>query len=73
MGTAAILFSGAIINTPSTEGLRWNLVKIGRAVAERLHNFIHVYSPGTRADNPARVKILNVTENVLSYIVSNSD
>ena len=40
MGTAAILFNGMesfeqIINTFSTEGPMWNLVKIGLAVSER--------------------------------------
>ena len=40
MGMAAILLSGVepfeqIVNIPSTEGLTWNLVKIGREVLEK--------------------------------------
>ena len=40
MGIAAILFNGAapfkqIVNTLSTEGTMWNLVKIARAVSEK--------------------------------------
>ena len=40
MGMAAILSNSAepfkqIVNTPSTEGPMWNLVKIGQAVSEK--------------------------------------
>ena len=40
MGKVAILFNGAatfeeIVNTISTEGTMWNLVKIGEAVSEK--------------------------------------
>ena len=38
MGMAPILFNDAfeqIDNTSSTEGLMWNLVKIGQAVSEK--------------------------------------
>ena len=42
---------------PSAEGPKCNLVKVGQAVLEkktfyRLRDFIHVYSPGARADKP---------------------
>ena len=59
MGMAAILINGAkpfeqIVNIPSTEGPVGNLVKIGQAVSERnmFHDFIPVYSPWARVDNP---------------------
>ena len=40
MGMAAILFNGAepfqqIVNTLSTEGPKWNLVKIAQAMSEK--------------------------------------
>ena len=64
MFTAAILFSDAepfeqIVNIPSTESPMCNLVKIGQEVfreedTEIWHDFIHVYDPGARAENPRR-------------------
>ena len=41
MGMAAILFNSAkpfeqIVNSPSTEGPMWNLVKTGQAVSEKM-------------------------------------
>ena len=66
MGMAAILLAGAepfeqIVNIPSTEGPMQNMVKIGQAVPEktfiRFHDFIPVYSPGARADNPQGTKL----------------
>ena len=64
MDMLAILFNGAepfeqIVNTLSTEGPMWNLLKIAQAVLKeikKLHNFIHVYSPGAKADNPQGTK-----------------
>ena len=72
MSMAAILFNGAklfeqIVNILSTEGSMWNLMKTVQAVSEKktfkeFHNFIHVHSPGARANNPqnfdSRLKVL---------------
>ena len=62
MGMAAILFNGAepfvqIVNTLSTEGPMWNLVKIAQTVSEKktYKNYIILYmylSSGAKADNP---------------------
>ena len=62
MGMVAILFNDAdpfeqIDNTPSTGGPKCNLMKKWSSCsrnedASRLRDFIHVYSPGARADNP---------------------
>ena len=52
MGIAAIMFNGLeqfelIFNTPSTEGLLWNVVKIGQAVSEqkmfKKYTILHMY------------------------------
>ena len=56
MAMEAVLFNGPepfkqIVNTFLTEDPTWILVIIAQAVSE-LHSFIHVYSPGAKADNP---------------------
>ena len=70
MSMAAILFNGTEpfkqnVNILLTEGPMWNLVKISQAVSEKKTlkitqfytcNFIHVYSPGARADSPQGIK-----------------
>ena len=65
MNMAAILFNGVepfeqTVNTPSKESSMRKLLKIDqvgfREHVLRLHNFIHVYSPGARADNPMGTK-----------------
>ena len=66
---AAILFNSAvpfkqIVSTLSTKSPIRNLVKIAQGVSEKktflkLRNFIHVNSPGARADNPEETEFCN--------------
>ena len=60
-----ILFNNAepfkqIINNPSTEGLKWNLLKTIQMVSGKKtfkdYSFIHINSPGAREDNPRVIK-----------------
>ena len=61
---ATILFNGAgpfelIVNILSTEDTMLNLVKTAQAVLEKktFKEFIHVYNPEARADNPQGIKV----------------
>ena len=60
MDMAAILFNGAepfeqIGNTLLTEGDENAIFR--QEEIKKLQNFIRVYCPGTRADNPKRIKL----------------
>ena len=62
MGMAAILFN---VQNHLNKLMIWTHVKSGenwsscfREDFERLHNSIHVYSPGARADNPRGTKLI---------------
>ena len=75
MHMAAILFNGSnlfdqIVNILSPEGPISNLLKLFKRFQRRrrffFYNFIHVYSPGARADNP---KILIVLNSFTSLII----
>ena len=75
MGMDAILFNGIepFVNILSAEV--WNVVKIIYMVSEkkalkRFHNFIHVHSPGIRADNPQNFNGSWTVLLFLSYIES---
>ena len=70
-GMAAILFNDAepleyIDNTPSTERLIWNLVKIGQAVSEKKmftdYEILYLYIAKGQVQKTSGDKILNVTE-----------
>ena len=76
MGMVDILFNDAkpfeqIENTPSTENLMWNLVKIGQAVSEKTtfedYHILYMFIAQEQGQINPRDKIFVVTKSVCYF------